>query len=700
MVLWKKPRFGGRDRLERWAPRLAVLALPLLVLVSLGVMTALNLNGSSVDLLGTDYQNDPSLVAGTPRVIRSDEWAIGTPIVIGNVRRGGPVQPWVGLSPTYLPLTGIPSVHWTETFKPYDWGFAVLFPDRGFAFRWWSSLAIGLLGVYALVWLLTRSALIAAGLAAVVVFAPATAWWSDGPAVITGFMAGGTACALAGMTAKRTRSALAWGLTSGYLFAAGFLVLYPPWQVSLAWVCLAVIVGWALDTRARLARIATAGIAALTVLVTSIFLWYVQARDGILATAHTYYPGRRFSSAGGASLSWLLDAPVSLWLTSSHASVLQPSDRDFQGDLLTANPSEVSSTWLPLPLLAACAVVFGWMSWRAWRRRCSEPQPSSADTTGSAAPLSVLSAPGAGEGNRTYSDRPRLLWTGWSLTAVILLLLAWALLRLPRWFGTLTLLDRVPGPRTTVAIGTAAVLLIAVTARATRSRRLPRWLVGLLAIGAVGSVVAMVWAVKHLPWDQAHGVPKVAKVAVVAAVFTVGILLICHGRWAGTGAVISGLVAFAVFVPVNPLYRGLGPLDRDPLVKALLPYGRSDSPPRTAVYGDWKTVALTTASGVVNLSGLTFYPDAQVWQRLAPTQETIWNNFSKYEWVADTSLTQARIEVVQGTQRRLVINPCAPDTLALNIDLSVSTAPLKAPCLEPVETVQRPGGTVYLYRTK
>ena len=142
----------------RGGARLASLAFPLIVALGMTTLVALDVNGSSVGVLSVADQPDPSLLAGTPRGIRSDEAALSTPNFVGNIRRGLPAEPWIGLTPTFLPATsiGVVSDHWTEAFKPQDWGAFVLRPDRAFAWHWWAQLAIAMLGLYALLVTLTR----------------------------------------------------------------------------------------------------------------------------------------------------------------------------------------------------------------------------------------------------------------------------------------------------------------------------------------------------------------------------------------------------------------------------------------------------------------------------------------------------------------------------------------------------------------
>ena len=679
---------------KRGAGVAAAILPPLVALVGMLVLTGLNLNGSSVNLLSARNAPDSSLVAGTPRTIRSDEWSLSTPNIVGNDRRGLPVQPWVGMTPMFLPgsAVGIPSMHWSTTFKPQDWPFLLLGPDRAFAMHWWMYLVGGFIGVYALLLLLTTSPTLSSGIAALVTFAPTTAWWSNNPALITGYLAGALACVLTASRRQHLWASALWGAAAGYAMVASVLLLYPPWQVSLAWVCLAVGVGWLIDHRPRPARVVAAVAAALAVSLPALALWYVQSRDAILAMANTYYPGHRLASGGGGSLAWLLDAPSSLWLSAPRPPVLQPADHTFTGAPLPfANTSEVSSGWFPLPLLAVAVVTLSWVLIRTRRHR--RHGATRTDATGAVAEGTVA---GPADGERQH---PRVVWTGILTGLVTALLLAWMLLPVPEFVGSVTMLGRVTGRRMPVALGLAAGVLLAVSATALRGHRPPRWLAGLTLLGAVGTVAITVWAVAALPWLPSRGEPSMWKVGVIALVLAAGAGLLVLGRLPAVAAAGLGLLSIVTYAPVNPLYRGLGPLTRDPIVTTLMPLVKATPGLRAVVYGHAPDVTpLVVASGAQTLSGLTVYPDFAVWNRIAPAQEHNWNQYSKYDWVVDLKAEQPRIQRISGTRQYLLVNPCAIQVRGLAIDLSLSPTPIAAPCLRLTTLIPRRTGTLYVYR--
>lgn len=656
----------------RGGARLASLAFPLIVALGMTTLVALDVNGSSVGVLSVADQPDPSLLAGTPRGIRSDEAALSTPNFVGNIRRGLPVAPWIGLTPTFLPATsiGVVSDHWTEAFKPQDWGAFVLRPDRAFAWHWWAQLAIAMLGLYALLVTLTRRRWTSAGLAVVGALSPYVAWWSLTPGLTLGFAAGTGALALAALRARTLTRAVLLGAASGWAAVAGFLLLYPPWQISIGWVLVGLLVGAAADARARLSLLPAAG-AAFVVVVVALGGWYLQSRTALAATTGTIYPGDRLVGARQGNISWLFDSAASPYVAAQPEHALRGLSALANGHLLGGDQSKVAAAWLPLPLLLLLVVAVVVVH----RRRAGNPDDPQA------------------------ADRPPLLWTTVGVSAAGLLLLAWTLAPLPSFVGQVTLLDRVPGTRTSLALGLVATVLLAIGSASLRGVRWSwRWWVAWVCAVAL-TVWLTTWAARALPWGTGQ-TPVVWGMLGISAGFGIGFALVGTGRLLHVTLTLLMLGSIATWAVVNPWYRGLGPLTADPLVRAMIPLAQGPHPARVAVYGSGVLDALVASSGVVTLSGLTVYPDADVWRTLAPTQRAQWNNYSQYGWVADPYAAPASIPVpTRSTAQELLINPCAPQTLALHIDWVVSGTDLPAyPCLRRVDAVQRGGYLIYRYR--
>jgi len=643
-----KPTGDWRRRLPAVAIAALVAALALLVLVGADI------NGSSIGRLSTSTGSDHALVAGKPRGIRSDEFVLTTPNTIGNVRRGLPADTQIGLTTVHLPAEGniAPTADWTTVFRPQDWAWFVLPIDRAFAYHWWFPV---LLSLVTLTWL---TSLLGAGrrdsilLGVVATATPAVAWWSLEPALFIGYagaVAGALICAL---KAKRNLHTFLWSAATAASAMAFALLLYPPWQVSIAWVTAAVLIGWTVDNHIGWRRIGLVALGVLPLTALGLGIWYAQSAAAIRASAETIYPGHRIAASGGGVFDWLLSAPANFWVTYSHSYSFSGFGTTAAGHRVTANVSEVAGSWFPLAAVAVVAVLVLWSGFGP--------------------------------------ARTPVRWQGIGLCAVMALLLLWAYVPHLGALGAITLLNRVEGTRVGPALGLAALLLLAVALRpgTSLSRRQ-------IAIGAAVVLVvslAQAAAVGSLPW--AGRAPNFALVAVAILVVS-GLWFLALTRYRTAALGLLAVVALAAVAGVNPIYRGLGPLSNDPVIQAAGPVIGHD---RTVVIGPTTLGALITSTGAEVLSGLTPYPDPTVWSRLGAGQRTTWNNYIKYAWVNDPAASPVKLTHHSGTTATLSINLCSPDVTFLHISWVVTVDPQSSTCLTLDRTI--PTGTlgpVYVY---
>ncbi|HSN06973.1 MAG TPA: hypothetical protein VLV82_06455, partial [Candidatus Angelobacter sp.] len=182
----------------------------------------------------------------------------------------------------------------------------------------------------------------------------------------------------------------------------------------------------------------------------------------------------------------------------------------------------------------------------------------------------------------------------------------------------------------------------------------------------------------------------------VAAAFCV--LALAPLRWPAM-VVLVAVVGFNYAI-VNPLYRGLGPLTHGPLASTLDALAQREGSTKWVDLAGGSPSAVITASPEQLLSGMTYYPTRAVWERLAPTQETRWNNYSKFSWLYDPQVQPAEIRPIKGTNQRLVIDLCSPDVAFLDVRYVITTTTAPPPCFSPVTTVRDLGRTYVISRRR
>ncbi len=658
-----------------------MLALPVLVLVAVGVLAGLNLNGSSVALNSRLADTDPNIVAGTPRVVRGDEFALATPVQIGNARRDFPAHAWIGLTDTDMDVAGqaAPVLSLTTAFQPVNFPYFVLGVERAFAARWWLVVAVGLLGTYALLLALRRKPLLAAAMAAVVGLGPIVAWWSNGPALTIGYLAAATAALLVALRVRSPWAATSLGVVVAYFACTAFFVLYPPWLLSVGLVMAAVVVGDVVARRPSVLRVMLVAVSALVPTVAVLGLWAHQSSVALAATAGTIYPGNRVSGSGEGHASVLVGSALNTVLSDDPTALaLDP------GAPVQLNQSEVSAPWFSLPVLLIVLILVIVVLVRTIRGRRTTDHALAAGTADAAA-----AAPPAGDSMRSWA--PFL-----AVTVVLVVELLWMLAPVPDLVGRITLLDRVPGPRMTLALGVGAALLVYLAAGRVRIRR--TWLVVLLTVLAAAGAAALTW------WSATQllnpGTQGVGRAAVAGAVVAGCLTVLCLGRVTWPAAVLLVAVVLYNFVIVNPLYRGLGPLTHGPLANAVAAIEHQDGPTRWIDTAGVGSASVVAASGNELVTGMTVYPTRSVWERLAPAQEAEWNNFAKYIWVNDPTEKPAQILPVRGSLHRLRIDVCNPDVAFLDIRYAVTSATTVPACFVAVATVHDLGTTVVISRRR
>ena len=218
-----------------------------LVLALLSLAVLLKLNGSS---LGTwsfyipDAANpDDGLILGVNRPIRSDEWAVFTPMslsqYVNDFQRSSSILR--ATETDVFMVYGQPVKDWSIIFRPFQIGYLLFDAARGLSFYWYGRLAfLFLISLEFGLVLLKRDRLMALTYAFTVAFAPVVQWWFSTNAFVDMLIYGQgiLLCVLGylntGVYWKRILLALGGALFGG----AYLLVLYPAWQIPFFYVFL------------------------------------------------------------------------------------------------------------------------------------------------------------------------------------------------------------------------------------------------------------------------------------------------------------------------------------------------------------------------------------------------------------------------------------------------------------------------------
>ncbi|MEE5098686.1 hypothetical protein V2J88_04350 [Pseudomonas alliivorans] len=276
------------------------------------LFTALGLTGSSLNLglRNTPFVDaDMTRIWGHERPIRSDEWLVLTPMAIAQ-HNHTPRYPVLntslgldGQNMLIVGMAGVPVAHVSALAKPATWGFFVLDLKRALAWYWWFPPFGCFLALAHLLNALAPGRWRQGFLFALLfVAAPYVVAWSFWPAYAVFFPCVALLCLLKIINARSTWALLPLGVLAGLALAGFVLLLYPPWQVSVGYVFIALLTGVVLRDRLyRRIRLDHLLAILLAVLIAGIVLisWWLSAQEAIHAMMRTVYPGQRHIEVGG-----------------------------------------------------------------------------------------------------------------------------------------------------------------------------------------------------------------------------------------------------------------------------------------------------------------------------------------------------------------------------------------------------------------
>lgn len=299
---------------------------------------ALQLSPSSYALALAELGVHVSPWIGRPQPIRSDEWAILTPLFQAAVNNGLAERNATSFyHESLLSIFGLPILNWGFLFKPQLWGFLVLPPSFAYSLYWAAMAALMLVGWSLLLRRFGFTKRMGALLAILLYFSPfVQTWWT----VFDSQLAFFPWVVLAIITIKSSVRA-----------AAAVAMLIPVWWMSFLYVpglpplfFLGVVLCCAFCfqsfTWRRLAAVAVGGALGASIA----FLYF---RPILGAYANSVFPGERWILGGGLpgwiALSQILPSTI----TESHVS------------LVGLNVCEVSTVATWLPILALCIMDVG-----------------------------------------------------------------------------------------------------------------------------------------------------------------------------------------------------------------------------------------------------------------------------------------------------------------------------------------------------
>ena len=312
------------DWLFRFRYPLALLLFVLLV--------AAKISGSSI---GAWYHvigaGDSHVLAGMPKLARSDEWGTLTPLILGQEQNifgaYSRYAPGInGITVDNLIVYGQPAWDMLMVFRPFYWGFLFWGSGYGLAWYWWGRMIALVMSYFELGMLLTnKNKKLSVLLSVCISFSPFLQWWFAVNGLAEMLIFG--ACILLGthylLSVKYTwkKYAVAAGMA---MCAGGYIMtFYPAWMSPLAYGFLPIFV-WIVIKKRNQSLLCKKDILPWVLFVAlfgaGMIYMCVTSMDTIQAVLNSVYPGAA-TGRGEDGRRGILKYPLALfsWIyTGSH----------------------------------------------------------------------------------------------------------------------------------------------------------------------------------------------------------------------------------------------------------------------------------------------------------------------------------------------------------------------------------------------
>lgn len=625
---------------------LAIFALPSVrvLLALLFVFVALvsaGITGSSLSqglIYSGVLENQTSLLFGTkPRAIRSDEWLVFTPMAIGQLKHQPPF-PVInenlgpdGQNMLVVGMTGVPVVHISTIGKPATWGFFFLGLKQALAWYWWLPIFGSLLSLWGVIYAAFKvNWLPGLGLASLIVLSPYMTGWSYWPAYTVMFPSLALLSVLKIFWSDKLYFRLFWAISLVVALTGFFLVLYPAWQIPLAYLYTSIF--FAIFIRDRLwvnwSREKSFLILAVVLIsLTIIFLWWVDAKEAIVSMTQTIYPGQRSEVRGGDVPGWFLVkgliAPWTMFV-----------------DIPGTNQSESASLfYFFVPLLALFVLVL------------------------------------------RYPNRALILPL--SILVFIVVVLLYQYYGFEQLLAKYSLWGRTTGKRSDLALGVAQYLFLASmmgylsnknVCKLAMPSEIMAWCVAIFT-----AILTLYWT-SILPLDWVKN-PSF-RCAQFVALFTSGVgayFLITKQFKLFVLLIISP--SLLVAIAFNPVLVGPKTIVPLPVLDSAGQVSSSsvlNAQGRVLVVGSQVPAMMLFASGVPVLNGVHYYPQSTIWRTLDPLGSDI-NLYNRYQHLIFF------VQDIPGVRAHKIINPSL-DVVHVVLDgkrFNFSTLPVRQILVNP-----------------
>jgi hypothetical protein len=568
-----------------------------------------------------------SVIAGTPRGIRQDEWMLSVPNTIGQYKLGFPLSNKSNGDGNVPVMTGMPIKDYSMVLVPKLWPYFIFDIERAFAFSWNYSIIFFILTTFFLFMLLTGNNFWLSLVGSLFIFlSGAMQWWSYwlGAIMINlNLIVIALVYLLYSKNIKVLSIAAVILLISSYCFMVS---LYPPWQIPLVYLYISILIGFVLKKNNFKAikeklwiRIS---IFSLVGIVLSFFVYhhYTLIKETTEIMMNTAYPGKRSTNGGDLISGKLFSEFFGIYMSDIHFPVQW------------LNICEASGFIMFFP------IVFYVMGYN-------------------------------------YFKTKNFDWQQLTITAYVVVLLIWVLVGFPSFLSKISLLSMSPVYRTLPVLGVANCILLVcfIGSKNPNQKTKFSWIeLGILAV-AIFTFISMVENNINTSTKEFFTSNQVSTVTLLIMVIY---LLIRFKHIKYTQLVLAVILLGMTFqnVKIHPLTSGLSAVLENPLVKETKEISLKDPTARWAVFGDQHLSNLLKANGINVFNGVKTVPLLKDMALLDPTGKNnfIYNRFAHINLfylidMKDSIQFKLNENEVVNDNYSILMDPCSPRLKKLGI---------------------------------
>ena len=596
------------------------------------------------------------VISGESRRIRMDDYAVMAPWILSQTNRGLP-QENETIGGNKSPVLVTPTNHFSAFFRTDYWGFFFLNPEQGYAWAFNFRALISIIGVTLLLLLLTGNKFWLSVFGSTWLFlSSGSQSWTDIPTVMIGSGSLAVVSALYLLFGQRRKHIVFASLGLAYMSLYYAFILYPPYQVPLAYLLVILMVGYCITHFNRhqintqwplkVAGGALAGLSAAFIF----YRYYTDLKPTIDAITSTVYPGKR-SEVGGTGF-------VANWFSEYFS--WQYKDTQFPANWL--NHCELSHYLTFAPIIIPALVV-------------------------------------------VFALSQRFDWTLVLLSAFVLFGYVWIEIGFPSWLANGTLWSMSPTRRTQIPFGIGNVFLTLLYLNFLTTVQLtPKSQKVLMTVGILGVVAFMVYAVNVNVADS-EGFFKAYQLFLPAAFFAgLGVLLLPMWQPPYRTAIFgAGILLFLLpNLTLNPVSKGLTPITEHVLYRTVQEIHQREPNAKWVVFGGQFVSYLVTATGVDLLSGVKYTPPRRILRVLDPTakRDSAYNRYA--HTVYNTYIDPQKPDTVVMVNTfedgyTVAMDPCSPRLKKLNVKYIIfdhQPQPVESRCMKLVSSL----GSLQIYR--